>query len=355
MKRYLVIALLAAGCSSSSDIPDDQAQIDYRSTAGATEQEPATTELEPTVATDGTVKAVGPIATINGVDISAEEFNVEIGRVIASGMPPGLVTRYKDMLVEKIVDRVLVERAVADQKIEVAETEVDNKLAEMATEFERVSKETGQEVNIDTLLAQLHITKDELRKSIKQSIAIERVLTARGLAAPTPADARKFYDENLEVFATPESVEARHILIKVADGADEKTVEEAHKRAMDVYGKASAKKADFKKIATEFSEGPSNEKGGDLGFVPRGQTVPEFEDAMFALKPGEVSKPVRTPFGWHVIQSVKKRDAGTLSFEEVQERIVAQLKNDTTKAALESLLAELRASAKIELHPENIK
>jgi peptidyl-prolyl cis-trans isomerase C len=354
MKRYLVIALLAAGCSSSSDIPDDQAQIDYRSTAGAQEEEPPAV-LEPTVATDGTVKAVGPIATINGVDIPAEEFNVEIGRVMASGMPPGLVTRYKDMLVEKIVDRVLVERAVADQKIEVAETDVDSKLAEMSTEFERVSKETGQEVNIDTLLAQLHITKDELRKSIKQSIAIEHVLIARGLQAPTPEDARKFYDENLEVFATPESVEARHILIKVPDGADDKTVEEAQKRAMDVYGKASAKKADFKKIATEFSEGPSNEKGGDLGFVPRGQTVPEFEDAMFALKPGEVSKPVRTPFGWHVIQSLKKRDAGTLSFEEVQERVVAQLKNDTTKAALESLLAELRASAKIELHPENIK
>jgi len=82
VKRYLVIALLAAGCSSSSDIPDDQAQIDYRSTSGATQEEPKA-ELEPTVASDGTVKAVGPIATINGVDVPAAEFNVEIGRVMA--------------------------------------------------------------------------------------------------------------------------------------------------------------------------------------------------------------------------------------------------------------------------------
>ncbi len=354
MKRYLVIALLAAGCSSSSDIPDDQAQIDYRSTSGANKDAPKT-ELEPTVATDGTVKAVGPIATIDGVEVPATEFNVEIGRVMASGMPPGLVTRYQDMLVEKIIDRVLVERAVEAQKIVIAETEVDSKLLEMSTEFERVSKETGQTVNIDTLLAQLHITKDELRNSIKQSIGIERVLTKRGLAAPTPEEARKFYDENLEVFATPESVEARHILIRVEDGADEKAVEDAHQRALAAYTKATAKKADFKKLAVELSEGPSNEKGGDLGFVPRGQTVPEFEDAMFALKVGEISKPVRTPFGWHVIQSLKKRNAGTLEFDEVQDRIIAQLKNDTTKAALESLLAELRAGAKIELHPENIK
>lgn len=352
MKRFLFVMLLAA-CSSSPDIPDEQQQVQYRSTNESNET--STEAIEPTVAKEGGVKAVGPIATIDGVDVSADEFNTEIGRVMASGMPPALVARYKDTLIEKIIDRVLVERAVEAQKIVIADGEVDAKLEEMKVEFDRVSKETGQPVSVEALMQQLGITQVELRRSIAQSIAIERALAARGLKEPTTDDARKFYDENSEAFATPEAMEARHILIRVEDGADEATIETARQRADEVFKKATAKKADFKKLAGELSEGPTKEKGGELGFVPRGQTVPEFEDALFALKPGQVSKPVRTPFGWHVIQAVSKRDAGTIPFEEVEKRIVAQLKNDQTKTALDNFLNELRAKAKIELHPENIQ
>lgn len=352
MKRILILLLLA-GCSSSPDIPDETASANYRSTAGQAEEK--SEPLQPEVASDGTPKAIGPIATIDGDDVPAEEFNIEIGRVIASGMPPAMAAQYKTMLIEKIVDRILVERAVEAQNIVVTEAEIDQKLKDMTTEFARVSKETGQQVTIDTLLQQLRITQDELRKSIKQSIAIERVLNARGLQEPTIEDAKRLYDENPDIFATPEAVEARHILIKVPEGADEKTVDEALKRAKAVYQRATAEKADFKALASEVSEGPTKDKGGDLGFVPRGKTVPEFEDALFALKVGEVSQPVRTPFGWHIIQAVSKREAGTLPWEEVQDRIIAQLRNDQTKEALDGLLAELREKSKIELHPENVQ
>lgn len=356
MKR-LIIAVLLAGCASSPDIPEDQTAVDYASTSeNQTEAPPESAPpVEPTVAGDGSLRAIGPIATIDGVPITADEFNTEISRVIASGMPPGLIARYKDTLVEKIVDRVLVERAVAKKQVVVTDAEIDAKLKEMEVEFARVSQETGQAVNLDTLVQQLRITKEELRRSISQSIAIERTLADRGMAPPTSADARKFYEENAEVFATPEAVEARHILIKVPDGADDATVEEARVRAEAVYKKASAKKADFKALASELSEGPTKEKGGELGFVPRGQTVPEFEDALFALKPKQVSKPVRTPFGWHVIQAVSKRDAGTMPFEEVESRIIAQLKADQTKAALDAFLSELRSASNIVMHPENIQ
>ena len=104
---------------------------------------------------------------------------------------------------------------------------------------------------------------------------------------------------------------ARHILLKTGEGKDEAAV---LKQAQELVTKLSGG-ANFEELAKEFSEDPgSKENGGDLGFFGRGQMVPEFEKAAFALQPNQISDPVKTQFGYHIIQSLGKQPAFQMEF-----------------------------------------
>jgi parvulin-like peptidyl-prolyl isomerase len=360
MKHLIVLALLlAAGCASSPDIPENSDPVNYRSTQDA----PKTTEdanaQETPAPEDASVtnkeipSATGPVATVNNTEISAEQFNSEIMRVLKSGMPPALAGRYKDTIVQKLIERELMKASLKAENVEVTEAEKKAKLDEIQTEFALAAQQTG--ASLDDLVQQLGITREELDASVVEAIAIEKVLVKRGMAEPSKEDVRRYYDENPEQFEQPESVKARHILFKVGPGASDEMWAEAKKKADVVFKEASKAKADFAALATKHSEGPTKANGGDLGFVPRGTTVPEFEDPMFALKKGEVSEPVRTPFGWHIIKVEEKRAAGMMPFEDVEERLTQQFKAQTMREAVEAYVADLKEKATIEIHSENIK
>ena len=133
-----------------------------------------------------------------------------------------------------------------------------------------------------------------------------------------------YYEQNPEKFKTPEKVEASHILIKLAEDAPEEAVKAAEKRALAVYEKASTGQ-DFASLAKEFSEGPSKESGGYLGTFEKKSMVKPFADAAFALKAGEISPPVRTMFGWHIIKVTARFDASTQTLVQAAEKIKTEL------------------------------
>lgn len=146
------------------------------------------------------------------------------------------------------------------------------------------------------------------------------------------ADAKKFYDEQVAQIKPQEEVRARHILV---DGK-EKAAEIADKLA---------KGGDFAALAKEFSKDPgSKETGGDLGFFAKGQMVPQFEEAAFQMKAGEISKPIETQFGWHVLKVEEKRNKPLPTFDQVKDRILASLVNRKTQEAT----GALRAKSKVE-------
>lgn len=160
-------------------------------------------------------------------------------------------------------------------------------------------------------------------------------------ATVTEEDARKFYDEQVIKLAPEEQVKARHILVKDED----KAKEIAEKLAHD---------GDFTKLAKENSEDPgSKENGGDLGWVKRGQTVPEFEDALFKLKRGETSQPVKSQFGWHVIRAdeTKSERPTPPTFEQLKPRLKAAL----VHRKAQGIVAEMRDKAKVELLDPELK
>jgi len=137
-----------------------------------------------------------------------------------------------------------------------------------------------------------------------------------------------YYEDNLDRYRLKKEVKARHILFKVEQDATDEAVKEVEEKATEVLEKAREGE-DFEELARTYSEGPSREMGGDLGFFSSGQMVGPFEDAAFQLKPGEISDLVRTPFGFHIIKVEEVHEARTKPLEEVRAEIEEILRNLT--------------------------
>jgi len=131
---------------------------------------------------------------------------------------------------------------------------------------------------------------------------------------------KAYYEENLARYEVPEKVEARHILIRLPEDADEVTVEAAKKEAEAIHAKALGGE-DFSELAKSFSQGPTRDNGGYLGSFARDTMVKPFADAAFSMEAGEISQPVRTQFGWHVIKVEARFPASTTPIDEVRAEI----------------------------------
>ena len=147
----------------------------------------------------------------------------------------------------------------------------------------------------------------------------------------TDDDIAAYYETNQATFGTPKTVEARHILIRVDESADDETVEDGRKRLLPVLELARAGE-DFGELAKIYSEGPTAEKGGFLGAFRKEAMVAPFAEKAFSMVVEEISDPVRTRFGWHLIKVEKINEATTKALEEVKATISETLKKEKTKA-----------------------
>jgi peptidyl-prolyl cis-trans isomerase D len=143
-------------------------------------------------------------------------------------------------------------------------------------------------------------------------------------------DIETYYFDNKEKFATPKTVEARHILFKVDAEAPKEEVDAAKAKAEDVLGRIK-KGEDFASMAKQYSEGPSKENGGQLGAFKQEDMVAPFSEKAFSMKQGEVSEPVRTQFGWHLIKVEKINEASVQSLEDAKKTIQKTLTDDQAK------------------------
>jgi peptidyl-prolyl cis-trans isomerase D len=134
----------------------------------------------------------------------------------------------------------------------------------------------------------------------------------------------EYYQDHLAEFKTDKRVKARHILIKVDETADEKTVETKKAEAQAIFKKAAAGK-DFAALAKKYSQGPTKDKGGELGWFTRDKMVAPFAQKAFSMKAGEISEPVRTRFGWHIIKVEQIEEASTTSLKAASDGIRQKL------------------------------
>jgi peptidyl-prolyl cis-trans isomerase C len=312
-------------------------------TAGTTPEAP---QAESTPATFKPIELPEVVAKVNGQDIPRSElqefFNATLqaaGAKVEDLTPQQQVDGYNELLQNLITDK-LVSDAASGEK--VSDADVDAEIA-------KIKKQFPDEKTFDEQLTLAGQTQDKLRKNISKMLAQQRWMQSQAKAPDiTEADAKKFYESNPKEFQQPETVKASHILFMVDEGASEEVVNSKKAAAEKAAGRA-AKGEDFTALAKELSEEPgAAETGGDLGFFPKDRMVPEFADAAFSQKVGEVGQPVKTQFGWHVIKVTDKRDAGEVPFAEVKDQLAAYQKNTGRREAEQNVIKKLRESAKVE-------
>jgi peptidyl-prolyl cis-trans isomerase C len=309
-------------------------------------------------------EATGPVATVDGDSISAEVFNDEIKKVAKTGkFPVPLLHKFKGRLIDRLIDQRLIDDAIEASSVEVSGEEVDDKLEQVRSQFDQAAKQQsgkqgrGQRPqSLEQVASQYGIGQDELRDSIRRSIAIEKLLVdKKDVEMPTDKEIRKFYDNNQKQFSRPEQVRVRHILVRVQPKAGDETWKKAEKKIGKIRKKATKDSTKFAKLARDKSDGPSAKKGGDVGFIGRKQFDKNFTDAAFDLEKSKISKPVKTKYGYHIIKLVDRREAETVPFEEVKDRLAKQLKNKRVHKQLQGYVKELRKDAEIEKHPKNVE
>lgn len=293
------------------------------------------------------------VAVVNGSVISRSEFNAEIGQVqqrfSSMGQPLSStrLSEIKKKILENFIDRELLYQASQKNGIKVDEAEVNEQLIALKKRF-------PSEAEFNKALSERNISEATITSQLERNIAIKEFIDKQFVQKITITDkeSKTYYESNPDLFKQPEQVRASHILIKVDPKADDAKKAEARNKIEEIQKKLQ-KGEDFSALAKEFSQGPSNVKGGDLGYFKRGQMVPPFEQAAFGLKPGTISDIVETNFGYHLIKVIDKKSESTIPYSDVKERLEQHLKQKKVQKEITSYVEKLKAKAKVERFPTN--
>jgi peptidyl-prolyl cis-trans isomerase C len=287
------------------------------------------------------------VARINGSAIDRGEFERAVKTVEGQAGGPVPPDRrdaiYRQLLDQLVALKLLSQEAVA-LKIDVPETDIDARVNQIKSQF-------PNEQAFTTALAERQLTVDRLRNEIRQQMqAMKLVETQIGpTVTVTDADVSDFYTKNPDKFQEPEAVHVAHILIRTPENADAAAKQKAKAEATSVLAQLR-KGGDFAALAKQHSQDPgSAANGGDLSFVPRGQTVPAFEQAAFALKPGQLSGVVESPFGFHIIKMIAHRDGRTVPLQEVKAQVEQFLKQEKMQERTAAYVEKLKSKGKVEI------
>ena len=301
-----------------------------------------------------------PVATINDKPIPASTFreiyDLKVKKYSDRGreIPPSADRRYKKSITERLVYQEILRQEAAARGVEydkaaLAEREEAQKRG--IKDWEKHLQRRGE-------------TEQSLRDMYIAELQELKLLEASGKLAVTDAEIDEEYEKVKPNYnADKERVHAAHILIPIgpqpqnphdpaaaepSDADKAKWREEAMAKAEQVYKLATAPGADFDKLAKENSIGPSADKGGDLGIFTKDRMVEEFSVAAFKLKPGEISKPIETKFGVHIIKCIAKYPPGDLPKEALAEQLRERLYQRKLHQGRRELKDELMAKYKVD-------
>jgi len=246
------------------------------------------------------------LATVNGKNITKQDAEAFVNATSPNAHFSQLTPAQQKMITERLIEKEL---------------------------FTELAEKEGVENDPEFKMAMQKI-KDELLVNLWMKKQLESIIIS-------DSDAKEFYEKNKSKFIQKETVHARHILVP-----DEKTAKEIINTLKGLKGDALQVK--FIALAKEKSKGPSAPKGGDLGNFAKGQMVPAFSKAVWALEKGQITlKPVKTQFGYHIIYLEDKTIAQPVPYEKVKDQIIASLKQQEFAKKVAAIAKELKSKAKI--------
>jgi peptidyl-prolyl cis-trans isomerase C len=239
-------------------------------------------------------------------------------------------------IMPQLVGIEIAKAYASEHNITASDKEVDQELEKIKKQVGEQARSSGQDLSnqeaYEQALKQNNITEEELREDIRDNLPVQKVQEkVSGNAEPTDEEIQKYYEQNKEAqYTTPEQVCVRHILFN----KDQKQKAEDVKKQLEDGG-------DFAKLAKQYSQDPgSAENGGDLGCFGKGETVPSFEEAAFGARVGEILGPVKTEFGYHILEVTEKKPKQTRPLSEVEPQIRSQLASQEQSEAFSKWLDE---------------
>lgn len=251
----------------------------------------------------------------------------------ARGMTPAVfeARARQDLAVQQLVGSVMSSGVVSNALVDRwAEFQNEQR---MVSEAVVVPQPYVTQVKLDAAAVRAYYDKNPSLFARPEQAKVEYVVFSAETLVDgikvEPAEVKRQYDEHRDRYQVSEQRHAAHILITAPKGAPEATVKAARTKAEEVLKKVRANPADFAKLAAEFSQDPgSRERGGDLGFFGRNAMVPAFENAVFALKKGQISDLVQSDFGFHIIRLDDIKAGEQQAFDAVKAGIELELKKE---------------------------
>jgi peptidyl-prolyl cis-trans isomerase C len=228
------------------------------------------------------------------------------------------------------------------KKIEVEQSAIDEEIRSWREQF-------SSDEEFEKGMTDMNLTEEDLKSYIRRMLCVRKLLDEEIVSKVkiSEDEVRLFYDTHPDLFQQKDEVRASHILIRAATKMDDSEKKEARKK-LEGIRKRLEQGEDFAALAKEFSECPSAERGGDLGYFGRGKMVKGFEDAAFALKVGELSGIVETDFGFHIIKVTDKKSEGMKSYDETKGDIRQYLFGTAVRRERSLYLDGLKDKAKVE-------
>ncbi len=256
----------------------------------------------------------------------------------------------RNRIIREALDQLVADRLV-DWQLKEQHVEVTDQEVEVAAESVKTQNGFDQQKLEDALRAQNMTLASWKNDVLRKQLARYKLIKSKveGKVKVSDEDVKSEYQKWVRMESSDAEIHARHILLKVDAAAPPEEVEKARQRAKKITDEARQPGVDFTELAKKKGEGASAQEGGDLGFFRRGVMLEEFEKVAFALKPGEISDPVRTSYGWHVIKVEERRAVPMKSYQEMEASLREKLRTAQMEKASDSYIQELKQSAVVDL------
>ena len=346
------IVMLAACSRSNAANAKPQATVTPAtpapaSAAAQSTPPPAAAQLPPPAAKPVPAQLPEIVARVNGESINGAELERAVKALEGrAGGPVPADQRdrvFRGVLDDMIGYKLLIQEAKA-RKIAVPDAEIEAQIAQIRSQF-------PSQQQFDQALAAQKLTLQDVREDARSEMSVEKLVEGEIAAKiAVKADAvNDFYQKNQDKFQQGPRVRASHILIAFPQNADAAAKQQAKTKAETILKDLKAGK-DFAAAAKENSQDPGSAvNGGDLGYFEQGQMVPPFEQAAFALKPGEMSELVESQFGYHIIKVADKQTQRVVPLDEAKGQIEQYLSQQSRQAETQAFVNTLKAKAKIEI------
>lgn len=341
-----MLTLVLAACSSDTpETPVDQPNAGAAS-AGASDSAGASQPLEPARPVPAQLPEVA--AYVNGEPITGNDVERAISELEARAgqpVPPDQRDQAVRDVLEQLIGYRLLIQETRERRTSVPEADVDAQVAALRAQF------PSEDAFLETLQLR-EMTLEMLRTEARQSLQVDALLESETSEGPpvTEEEITNFYEQNPADFQQGEQVRASHILLGFPENADEAAKEAVRAQAARVLELVSTG-ADFAGTAGQYSDDPgSRPAGGDLGFFQRGQMVPAFEEAAFALQPTEISGLVESPFGYHIIQVTDRTPPRTIPLADVRLEVQMYLEGRNRDLQMQAFVDGLREASQVDIY-----